>query len=61
MNISKYYSTYTLFTASLYNTGFVVLNIPHNHKIQIKETEEETVKRWFDKEDIGPSSYSKGP
>ena len=42
LNIPEHYSTYTLFTASISNTVFVVLNIPHSHKIQLKETEEET-------------------
>ena len=42
VNIPKHYSIYTLFTASLSHTVFVVFNIPHNNKIQLKETEEET-------------------
>ena len=42
LDISKNYSTYTIFTVSLSNTVFVVLHIPRNNIIQLKTTEEET-------------------
>ena len=40
--ITKRYSTYTLFTASVSKTVFVVLQIPHKNIIKLKTTEEET-------------------
>ena len=57
--ITKHYSTYTLFTASVSNTIFVVLQIPHNNTTQLKETEEETKNTFVDEEAIGPSRLLK--
>ena len=67
MNISYHYSTYTLSTASISHIIFVVLHIPHNHKIQIRDKQSQQNKKGdgrgdfntlVDEEDIGDFTFT---
>ena len=51
--ITKRYSAYTFFTASVSNTVFFVLQISHNEKIQLK-TQKRRKRTFIDKEAVGP-------
>ena len=54
MNILKHYSTYTLFTASLSNTIFVVLHISHTHKFNIRNKQSYQNKQGYGRGDKKP-------
>ena len=56
--ITKRYSTYTLFTASVSKTVFVVLQIPNKNRIQLKHTQKRRQRTLEDEEDVEPLAFA---
>ena len=55
--ITKEYSTYTLFTASVSKTVFVVLQIPHKNRIQLKP-QKRRQRTLVEEEDVGAFPFA---